>query len=38
MSLIISIDESLNFEKDKDRKEWMNAMQEEYDYIVKNNT
>jgi hypothetical protein len=38
MSQVMSVEEPLNFEKEKDHKEWMNAMQEEYDSIVKNDT
>jgi hypothetical protein len=38
MSQVMSVEEPLNFEKAKDHKEWMNAMQEEYDSIVKNDT
>jgi hypothetical protein len=38
MSQVMSVEEPLNFEKAKDHKKWMNVMQEEYDYIVKNGT
>jgi len=38
MSQVMSVEKHLNFEKSKDHKEWINAMQEEYDSIVKNDT
>jgi hypothetical protein len=34
----MSVEEPLNFEKEKDHKEWMNDMQDGYDSIVKNDT
>ena len=30
--------EPLNYEQDKDHKQWMDAMKEEYDSIIKNET
>lgn len=35
---VMSIDEPYNYEEAKDHKEWMNAMQEEYDSIMDNGT
>jgi hypothetical protein len=35
MTQVMSVEEPLNFEQAKDHKEWMSAMQEEYDSIMK---
>lgn len=35
---VMSVDEPQNFEEAKDHKEWMNAMEEEYDLIMDNDT
>jgi hypothetical protein len=38
MTHFMSVEEPLNFEKEKDHKEWTNAMKEKYDSIMKNET
>jgi hypothetical protein len=34
----MNVVEPLNYEQAKDHKEWMDAMKEEYDSIIKNET
>jgi hypothetical protein len=38
MTQVMSVEEPLNFEQANDHKEWMSAMKEEYDSIMKNET
>ena len=38
MSQVMTIFEPLNYEQAKNHKEWMEAMEEEYDSIMKNET
>jgi hypothetical protein len=35
---VMIVVESLNFEKAKDHKVWMESMKDDYDYIMKNET
>ena len=36
MSQVMTIEEPLNFEQEKEHKKWMKAMQKKYDSIMKN--
>eukprot|EP00253_Pinus_taeda_P023259 PITA_23259 len=38
MSQVMTVFEPLNYEQAKNHKEWMEAMKEEYDYVMKNET
>ncbi len=38
ISQIMTVFEPLNYEQAKNHKEWMEAMKEEYDSIMKNET
>ena len=38
MTQVINVEEPLTFEQAKDKKEWMDAMTEDYNSIIKNDT